>query len=198
MKCAIVLAAGASKRMGTHKLLLPFRGKSVIRHIADTLAASRLDDVCVVVGHAAERVRRELPADTVRCVVNSEYRQGMLSSVRCGLRALPTECNSVMVALGDQPGITTALVNELIDAFEKSSRALLVPTFEGRRGHPLVFSTSLCAEVFTSHDDVGLKGLLSAHPREVAEVAVEAPAVLEDLDTPQDYARAIREHGRDG
>ena len=105
MICAVVLAAGLSRRMGVQKLLLPFAGKTVIAHIVDQILASNIDDIYVVVGHESERVRRELSERNVTIVSNPDYESGMLSSVRCGLAALPEECRAVLVALGDQPSI---------------------------------------------------------------------------------------------
>ncbi|MHC4072019.1 MAG: nucleotidyltransferase family protein [Planctomycetota bacterium] len=191
MICAVVLAAGLSRRMGVQKLLLPFGGKTVIAHIVDQILASAVDEVYVVVGHQARRVRRELSDRYVSIVNNPDYESGMLSSVRCGLRALPRRCRTVLVALGDQPSITSKLVDEMLQSFTSAEKSILVPFHDGRRGHPVLFSESYRDQILTHYDNVGLRGLLHAHPDEVFELAVSTSAVLSDMDCPEDYRREL-------
>src|SRR4030042_463809 len=111
MNCAIVLAAGMSRRMGAQKLLLPFGGKTVISHIVDQIAGSLVDKIIGVAGDESDKVREQLSGRDVSIVINPDCGAEMLSSVRCGIWALPEGCRCVLVALGDQPGITTGLVN---------------------------------------------------------------------------------------
>jgi molybdenum cofactor cytidylyltransferase len=192
MICAIVLAAGRSRRMGSQKLLLPFAGTTVIGHVVDQLLASAVDRTCVVAGHQAERIAAELAGRRVEVVVNSAYQSGMLSSVRCGLRALPPQCRAVLVALGDQPSITSALVDEMLRAFAAGGRDILVPVHQGRRGHPILLSLRFRDEVLSRYDDVGLRGLLRAHPDDVLELPAASDAILWDMDRPEDYQRQLR------
>jgi molybdenum cofactor cytidylyltransferase len=177
--------------MGVQKLLLPFGGKTVIAHIVDQILASAVDEVYVVVGHQARRVRRELSDRYVSIVNNPDYESGMLSSVRCGLRALPRRCRTVLVALGDQPSITSKLVDEMLQSFTSAEKSILVPFHDGRRGHPVLFSESYRDQILTHYDNVGLRGLLHAHPDEVFELAVSTSAVLSDMDCPEDYRREL-------
>jgi len=190
MMRAIVLAAGLSSRMGTQKLLLPFGGATVIGHIVDQLLGSALDEVVVVVGHEGERVAEAVASRHMRVVTNPDYADGMLSTVRCGLRALGP-CDGILVALGDQPAITSALVDELVGAFARVGKGILVPLQGGRRGHPILFADRYRDEVLTRYDDVGLRGLLSAHADDVCELAVSSAAVLSDMDYPEDYQREL-------
>ena len=189
MIAAIVPAAGYSHRMGTQKLLLPFGDTTIIGQVVDELLRSRVGEVYVVVGRQAERIEAALSGRKVSIVVNPEYAQGMLSSVRCGVRALPLSCEAIVVALGDQPGITAELVNTLVEAFSTGRRRILVPVHGGRRGHPLLFSADYRPEILTQHDDLGLRGLLRAHPDDVFELPVSTAAVLSDIDYPEDYQR---------
>ncbi len=191
MICAIVLAAGRSSRMGVQKLLLPFGGKTVTSHIADQLLASTVDKVFVVTGHQPERITAELSGRRVSIVNNPDYDSGMLSSVRCGLHALPKRCRAVLVAIGDQPSINTELVNLMIQSFAAGEKKILVPCYEGKRGHPLLFSAMYREEILTQYDDVGLRGLLHAHPDEVFELTVSTFCVLSDMDYPEDYRREL-------
>jgi len=191
MICAIVLAAGLSRRMGAQKVLLPFGGKTVIAHIVDQLLGSRIDKVYMVTGHQAERISGELSDRAVSIVNNPDYESGMLSSVRCGLRALPEQCKGVLVVLGDQPSITSKLIDRMLQSFETIEKRILVPFYNGRRGHPILFSGLYREEILTHYDDVGLRGLLHAHPDEVFELTVSNSSVLSDMDYPQDYQREI-------
>jgi molybdenum cofactor cytidylyltransferase len=190
MMRAIVLAAGRSSRMKTQKLLLPFGGGTVIGYIVDQLLGSALDEVVVVVGHDGERVAEALASRAVRVVTNPDYASGMLSTVRCGLRAL-APCDGVLVALGDQPAITSALVDELVGAFARAGKGILVPLHDGMRGHPPLFAARYQDELLTRYDDVGLRGLLTAHPEDVLELSVPTDAVLSDMDYPEDYQQEL-------
>jgi len=192
MISAIVLAAGESRRMGAQKMLLPFGSATVIAHVVDQLLNSAIDQVLVVVGHAGDSVAEALSGRAVAVVHNADYKFGMLSSVRCGLRALPGQCSAIMVALGDQPAITTGLIDELLQTFARNDKGILTPLFQGRRGHPLLFSERYRAEILTRYDDdVGLRGLLHAHPGDVFEWAAPTAAVLSDMDYPDDYRREL-------
>jgi len=191
MICAIVPAAGASRRMGTQKLLLPYAGTTVIGHVVDQLLAAALDGVYVVVGHDAERVIAELARRAVHVVVNPDRDADMLSSVRCGLRALPPQCTAALVALGDQPSVTAGLVDRIVRAHAATGRRIVVPTHNARRGHPLLFSLAWRDEVLTRFADLGLRGLLRAHGDDILDLPCDSPAVLSDVDTPEDYRRQL-------
>lgn len=196
MICAIVLAAGESRRMGTHKVLLPFGEKTVIAHIVDELLASTVDGTWVVVGYQGNRVAEELSGRSVSLVTNPNYEAGMLSSVRCGLRALPRECEAVLVVLSDQPAIMRELINDMVRAFGSTDRGILIPVHHGKRGHPLLFSFRYRDEILSRYDDVGLCGLLRAHPDDVVELNVASPSILSDMDYPENYRQQLAQHDR--
>lgn len=186
---SIVLAAGQSRRMGRQKLLLPWGGTTIIGHIVDQLLHSVLDGVLVVTGCDQAAVIGALSGRPVTFAHNPDTACGMLSSVRCGVRALPPACDAVLVALGDQPMIETGLVDRMVTAFQATDKRILVPLHQGKRGHPLVFSSEYCHEILTQYDDTGLRGLLQAHPQDLQELAVSTPAILGDIDRPEDYQR---------
>ncbi len=184
--------------MGVQKLLLDYGGKSVISHIVEQLLGSVTDEVYVVVGHDRDRVAEE--SRGVSVVFNEDYKTGMLSSVRCGLRAIPETCRAVLVALGDQPTITSELVDEIVRAYDATKKGIVVPTYADRRGHPLIVSVRYRDRILTDYDDVGLRGLLREHPEDIFELAVSTPHVCLDMDEPSDYSRAIdalRKHKQD-
>ncbi|MBW7989969.1 MAG: nucleotidyltransferase family protein [Planctomycetes bacterium] len=191
MICAIVLAAGRSRRMGVQKLLLPFGSKTVIAHIVDQLTASSVDEVYVVVGCHGKRVSRELSSRPVSIANNSHYKSGMLSSVRCGLHAMARQCRAVLVVLGDQPSVTTKLIDQMLQTFASTEKQILMPLYQGKRGHPMIFSAVYRDEILTHYDNVGLRGLLYAHKDDIFELSVTASGVLSDMDYPQDYQREL-------
>ena len=191
MICAVVLAAGLSSRMGVQKMLLPFGDKTVITHIVDQLLASTVDKVYVVVGHQPERISAELSGRAVSIVKNPNYKSGMLSSVRCGLENLPEKCRAVLVVLGDQPSITTELVDQMLKSFAKTEKTILVPLHKGKRGHPILFSSQYRDEILTHYGDVGLRGLLHSHPDDIYELSISNASVLFDMDYPEDYRREL-------
>lgn len=193
MISAIVLAAGSSRRMGTQKLLLPFGRGTVIEHIVDQLIESSVKDIRIVTGHKGLQIADVLSDRDISMVTNPDHGSGMLSSVRCGLSGLPENCHAVMVLLGDQPSITSDLINQLIHAFEKTNKGIAVPLYNCKRGHPLLFPISYIPEIMKSFNNVGLRGLLVAHPDDIFELRVSSPSVISDMDLPEDYLREISE-----
>ena len=192
MISAIVTAAGQSRRMGVQKHLLPFGTTTVIGHIVDQLFQGGIGDICVVVGHQANRIVEALSGRPARIVHNPDYRQTeMLASVRCGLRALPQTCEAILVALGDQPAINAELVRAMTESFSTVGLGIVVPVHGGKRGHPLLFARRYCSEILSGYDEVGLRGLLAAHPKDVFELCVPTSLVLSDMDFPEDYRREL-------
>jgi molybdenum cofactor cytidylyltransferase len=177
--------------MGAQKVLLPFGGKTVISHIVDQIAGSAIDKIIVVAGDESDKVREQLSGRDVSIVINPDCEAEMLSSVRCVIRALPEGCRCVLVALGDQPGITTGLVNEMVSAFKTANKGIIVPVHQGIRGHPILFSSRYCNEILIRYEDIGLRGLAETHADDVFELNVSSPAVLCDMDCPQDYRREL-------
>jgi molybdenum cofactor cytidylyltransferase len=191
MNGSIVLAAGESRRMGVPKMLLPFGGATVIRRVVDELFRSMIDRTLVVVGHESATITEALRRSSATIVENPDYPSGMLSSVRCGIRALPPECEVVLVVPGDQASIRSELVDELLAAFAEQDKGIAVPVYQGKRGHPLTLSMRYRDEILTHFDDVGLRGILRAHPDDVLEVETNSPAALSDIDSPEDYRREL-------
>jgi molybdenum cofactor cytidylyltransferase len=191
MNWAIILAAGLSRRMGAPKVLLPMGGSPVILRIVDVISRSRVDGILVVVGRERDRIAEALRGREVRIVENPDPEGDMLSSVRCGLRALPEGCESVLVVLGDQPRIAPETIDALIDAHRAHRKDIVVPVRGGTRGHPLLFAARFGPEILERFDGVGLRGLLAAHPEELLEVEVSDPSVLCDMDDPEDYRREL-------
>lgn len=202
MIAAVLLAAGQSTRMGAeNKLLLPFRGHTVVEHMVGVLLASRLDEVVVVLGHEAERVRPLLEGRPVRLVENAEYREGMGSSLKAGLREVSPQAEAVMVCLTDQPLLEATDVDRLIDAYRIAlawdttalPRDIVVPFHQGRRGNPILFSARYREEVLATRGPVaGCRGIVQRYPEAILAVEMETDHVVRDLDTPEDYRALIQ------
>ena len=189
MICAVVLAAGRSERMGTQKLLLPLGGKPVVVRIVDELLGSRVERILVVVGRDSEQLCEALNGRAVQFIENPDPASDMLGSVRCGLRNLPAKSEAALIVIGDQPGISSELVDEMIHCFREGKGKIVVPVCERRRGHPVLFSTQFRDDVLSHYGNDGLRGFIDAHSAEVHGLAVSPAAILEDMDTPADYRR---------
>ena len=185
---AILLAAGESRRMnGINKLMLAVEGEPLLRRMVKTLLASHLAEVVVVLGHQADEARLLLHELEVRTVVNSDYREGQMSSVHCGLEALTRPCDGVMICLTDQPLLTAQDIDVLIDAFGRHGGSIVVPTYQGRRGNPIVLAYAHRAQILGGGRNLGCKQLIERNPELVSTVEMDTDRVVFDLDTPEDY-----------
>lgn len=188
---AIVLAAGESRRMGTQKLLLPYGGKTVIAHVVDAVLASNVERMVVVTGHDHDAVHQVLNDRPVIFARNEHYRDGMLSSVRRGIAEMGEGTTAFLVVLGDQPNTPSATINTLLDVFAFSHECIVVPSFGGKPGHPIVVAARFGDAILTKYDGVGLRGLLHDYSGCVVYSPVDTNAILFDMDTGADYTHAL-------
>lgn len=187
---AILLAAGESRRMGqVNKLALPINGVPLVLHTLQTLLQSQLAEVLVVVGHEQDRVRGLLAGMPVRIVSNPHYHQGQMSSVVCGMQALQQACAGVMVCLSDQALLEPADINRLVTQFLASPVPVLVPTYRGQRGNPIILASQHRADILKDETNLGCKLFIENNPELVATLAFDNDHVLFDLDTPDDVAQ---------
>ncbi len=189
----IVLAAGRSTRMGQPKQLLPFRGRTVLEWVVDNALASTLHRVIVVLGHEAEAVKPLVEQRGVATVVNPSYEAGQSSSLKAGLRALTGEADAALFLLGDQPLITPETIDLIIAAFGDSASPIVIPTFDGRRGNPVLFGRETFHRMETLSGDSGARALFQEYAGEIRTVAVNTPSIHFDLDTENDYRRLLKE-----
>lgn len=190
---ALVLAAGQSRRMGeTNKLLSELDGKPLVLHAVDAALASRAAPVLVVTGHDPDRLRQALADRPVRIVHNPDYAEGLSTSLRAGLAALPDDAAAALICLGDMPRLTGPALDRLIAAFApEEQRAIILPTVRGKRGNPVLWDRRFFAEIGRLTGDVGARHLIGEHAALVAEVPLEDDAALLDVDTPE----ALRQIG---
>jgi molybdenum cofactor cytidylyltransferase len=187
----IILAAGMSTRMGALKQLLPLGGRAAIEWSAEVVGR-RLDQTVVVLGHRAEEIAPVLAAYPVRWVVNADYQTGMLSSVQCGVQAVDAAAD-YLICLGDQPRLSGAVVEQVLQARNQVSEGIIIPTASDRRGHPVLIRNAYRAEILGLPLDVGLNAVTRGHPEDTCELSVAEAAILIDMDTPADYQRELEQ-----
>ncbi len=191
---ALVLAAGRSSRMGSNKLLAEVAGKPMVAHVVDAALASQARPVVLVTGNEAERVAAALGDRPVQRVHNADFAAGISGSLKAGLRALGDEVDGALVCLADMPLLGAATLDRLIAAFNPvEGRAICVPTWNGKRGNPVLWSRRFFPEMAELAGDVGARHLIGEHAELVCEVAMADDAVLLDIDTPDALASLRRE-----
>jgi CTP:molybdopterin cytidylyltransferase MocA len=196
----ILLSGGRSSRMGRPKALLDLDGETFLARTLRTLEAAGIDDVVIVTGAHDEEIRRAcngmalMPG--VRIVTNPAYDQGQLSSILTGLDALaPHHPDAALVALVDQPRVAAPTVVALVEAFHATRAPVVRPAFQGRHGHPVLFSAEVFDALRTAPRDEGAKSVVHAAGERVVTVPVDDEGVVLDIDTPEDYARLLRGTG---
>jgi molybdenum cofactor cytidylyltransferase len=195
---AVVLAAGASTRMGGRaKLLLPLGAEPVIRRTVRAVLGANPEEVVVVTGSGADEVARALDGLGVRIRFNPRHGEGQMTSVAAGVAALEARCDAVMICLGDMALLESADYAALAAAFAAQSRAaILVPCRDGIRGNPVVFASSFIPEVLAGNRNLGCRKLIADHPEDVHAYDPDHDRFFVDLDTPEDYARLRERLGR--
>ena len=187
----IVLAAGASTRMKTQKMLLPYNGKTVLETVITNASFTLNKNLMVVTGSHREEIIPLVEKLEVNYCINSEYMQGMLSSVICGFNSLPESAKAALILLGDQPQISPDVIQKLKKAWLKSDKGIVIPVWEEKRGHPVLIETKFRNEINRLHPELGLKNLMNNHTDEILEVDCGSPGILRDMDTIEDYKNEI-------
>jgi molybdenum cofactor cytidylyltransferase len=188
MIAAILLAAGESRISNSGRL---GRG-AIVAQTLENYLASMADECILVLGYEADRLREaiRLPqaerGKTVRMVVNPDYRQGLLSSIQCGLRVLSDECRAFLIALGDQPLIKAEVINRVIQAYLEGGFGIVVPVYRGLRGHPVLFDVKYKSELLELRGQRARR-ILERHSQDVLEVEIHTASVISDIDGEGDY-----------
>lgn len=182
---AIILAAGSSRRMGRPKPLIPVGGKPLLARVLESVQRSLVAETIVVLGHAAKRIRKAVPLRDLVVVENPDHRMGMSTSLRAGIRAASRAADAYLIVLGDQPFVASETLNTLVSSWRAKGPRILIPTFRGRRGNPVLLDRSLAGEIRRLRGDAGFRSVFTRHADDIREVPVDDPGVLLDLDTPR-------------
>ena len=192
-----MLAAGRSTRMGEPKPLVRLGDRRLLERVLDSLLASRVSQTILVLGDSAGKILGEVETDGARVIENPSFRDGMSSSLRRGVAELPGTAGAFFVVLGDQPFVRSGTYDALIAARESTGARVVIPTYRGVRGNPVLLDRTLGPEAESITGDRGCRAIHQRHPEETLEVPVDDPGVLIDLDTPEDVERAreaLRDH----
>ena len=195
MITGLVLAAGLSRRMGTNKLLLPFKERTVLAQIIAVLQASALDDIIIVIGHERDKIeaaaRRHITqGGGLRFVHNPNYSSGdMLSSIQAGLAAMQDDCSAALIVLGDQPQIERRVVEQVIAAHEPDT--VIIPSFNRHGGHPILIDRACWPDILALPIGASLRDVWRAHPDWLRYIDVDTETILRDMDTPDDYRQMV-------
>lgn len=189
---AIVLAAGMSTRMGTQKLLLPFAGMTIIEKVVENILNSGIENIMVVMGANRAEIEAVLEFWPARTIGNENFLEGMHTSVISGVKALPADARAVMIFLGDQPFIPENVSAKVIEAWNNSGKGIVIPLFNGKRGHPALYDLKLRREILNLDPLVGLRSVAMKFPDEILEVETFCPEIVRDIDTREDYLRELK------
>jgi molybdenum cofactor cytidylyltransferase len=188
MIAGLILAAGESRRMGRDKALLAYHGRTFLETIIDNLRAARVEKITVVLGHHAEIIQGAVNLADVRVVVNHDYQRGQTSSLRTGLAAVAADSpEAVILCLVDHPAISSEVITKLRDCFESRRAPVLIPTYQGQRGHPVVISQSLFPEILALPAEEPANTVIRKYRNTTQFVEVADPGILIDVDDPPAY-----------
>ena len=193
MLAAVILSGGSSSRMGSPKALLPYQGRPFLEHLLDVAAHPKIGVRRVVLGAHAEPIAKEVHLSGDEIVINDEWEKGQLSSIQAAIRSLPTGTDGMLLCLIDHPLISTALVGELIDEFYAKRARIVLPVYEERRGHPVIFAAALYDELLRAPMDKGARAVVWSHAEEVREVRTTEEGCVLNLNDPQTLQRAARQ-----
>jgi molybdenum cofactor cytidylyltransferase len=190
---AIILAAGESKRMGVPKMFLIFNGKTMLENVIANVTASEVNNTIVVLGAEKDSLIELVGKSDVLYCYNDKFKEGMLSSVKCGFKNLPSDYKAVLVFQGDQPFITPGSINTVIKAYLFSGKGIVIPTYQKKRGHPLLIDIKYRGEIEKLCSSKGLRSLADKFSDDVLEVDTDESGILRDFDTYEEYEMEINQ-----
>jgi len=193
MLAAVILSGGASRRMGSPKALLPYQGRPFLDHLLDVTHHPKIGVRRVVLGADAEPIAQAIDLQADEIVINGRWEEGQLSSLQAALRSLPSGTDGILLFLIDHPLISANLVDSLIAQFYATRAPVVLPVFEGRRGHPVIFSSKLYPELENAPPQTGARAVVWAHEKEVSECSTAEEGCVLNLNDPETFARVTRE-----
>jgi len=194
MLVAVILSGGASRRMGSPKALLPYQGRPFLEHLLEVTIHGKIGARRVVLGKDADSISSAVPLAAEEIVINERWEEGQLSSIQAAIRSFPSGTDGMILSLIDHPLISGALINDLIEEFYSSQPSgqtrIVLPTFRGQRGHPVIFSASLYQELLTAPLDKGARAVVWAHAAEIVEMPTTEQGCVLNLNDPETLQRA--------
>jgi len=196
MLAAVILAAGESQRMGSPKALVPYQGRAFLEHLLEVTRHPKIGMRRVVLGADAEAIAHRFPLEPAELVFNREWDKGQLSSIHAAILSLPagpecapeTSTDGILLCPVDHPLVSASLVDSLIRAFYSSRKHIVIPTHNGKRGHPVIFSRQLYLELLDAPAETGARAVVWAHGPDIAEVPTHEAGVVLNLNDPQALA----------
>ena len=184
---AVVLAAGASTRMGTAKQLLQIDGRPLVQHVLDNVQRSGVGEIILVLGHSAAAIQRELKLKGAQVVLNENFLQGMGTSLKSGLARVDSQVQAALIILADQPFVRPETLDQLIAAHERTRAQIVIPTYRGFRGNPVLLDRSVFPEVMGLSGDIGCRAIFGEHQDGIVKLEVGDVGILLDIDQKKDY-----------
>lgn len=192
MLAVAILAAGESRRMGAPKALLDYRGKKFVEHLIDVTQHPRVGLLRVVLGAKADDIRAQIAVSSNAIVVNDHWQRGQLSSIQTAIRSLPQAATEgLMLCPVDHPLVSHETVAQLIAGFDSSKKAIIVPSYKGRRGHPVIFRATLYDELLAASPEIGARQVVWAHANDVEQVPTDDEGVILNVDDQATYQYVI-------
>ena len=191
---AVLLAAGRSSRMGSLKQLLPLGGRPLLENVIHNLRQSQVDEIVLVLGFSADTIRRQVPLDGVRVVVNDAFSDGMGTSLRSGIAEVSPEANAALVVLADQPFVRPPTIDRLIRVYREQHPQIVIPVYQGFRGNPVLLDRSVFPELLGLAGDIGCRAIFGSHTENIVKTPVDDIGVLLDIDTPADFEKLQEAH----
>ena len=191
MLAAVILSGGASRRMGAPKALLSYQGRPFLEHLLDVARHPQIGVRRIVLGADAEPIAKEVNLSSDEIVINDQWEKGQLSSIQAALRSLPPQTDGIILLLIDHPLISSTLVGELAESFYSSGKPIVLPVFEGRRGHPVIFSSALYQELMDAPLETGARSVVWAHAGEVQIVQTSEEGCVLNLNDPDTMKKAL-------
>jgi molybdenum cofactor cytidylyltransferase len=191
MLAAVILSGGASRRMGSPKALLSYQGRPFLEHLLEVAHHPKIGLRRVVLGADRAPIAKEVNLARDEIVINDQWEKGQLSSIHAALRSLPAETDGIILLLIDHPLISSVLVGELIDSFYNSGKSIVLPVYEGRRGHPVIFSSALYQELENAPLETGARSVVWAHAGDVQVVRTNEEGCVLNLNDPDTLQRAL-------